>query len=170
MRAPARSLVARPLASLALVLRGSAMNPVSCRKWWYQAKRGRSKGAARSSPPCHREEPHALWHNPGMSFAEYSTLRRAVFVVALLNLAYFGVKLAVALAIGSVSLLADSVDFLEDASVNLLILMALGWNATARARAGTGLAGILLVPGLAALWAAWRKPGLPVPPAPVPLS
>jgi hypothetical protein len=47
-----------------------------------------------------------------------------------LNLAYSGVEFAVALAIGSVSLLADSIDFLEDAPVNLLIAFALGWTAT----------------------------------------
>ena len=80
-----------------------------------------------------------------MSLAEHSSLRRAVFVVALLNLAYFGVEFAVALAIGSVSLFADSVDFLEDASVNLLILAALGWTARNRARLGMLLAGVLLV-------------------------
>jgi len=43
-------------------------------------------------------------------------LREAVGVVALLNLAYFGVEFGVALMIGSVSLFADSIDFLEDAS------------------------------------------------------
>ena len=43
-------------------------------------------------------------------------LRRVVRLVALLNLSYFGVEFAVALAIGSVSLFADSIDFLEDAS------------------------------------------------------
>jgi len=53
-------------------------------------------------------------------------LRPVVRRVALLNLGYFGIEFAVALAIGSVSLFADSVDFLEDASVNLLILLALG--------------------------------------------
>jgi Co/Zn/Cd efflux system component len=58
-------------------------------------------------------------------------LRRTVLTVALLNLAYFGVEFSVALAIGSVSLFADSVDFLEDASVNLLILVALAWTACA---------------------------------------
>jgi Co/Zn/Cd efflux system component len=46
--------------------------------------------------------------------------------VAALNLAYFGVEFAVALKIGSVSLFADSVDFLEDAAVNFLITVALG--------------------------------------------
>ena len=53
-------------------------------------------------------------------------LRRAILIVALLNLTYFGVEFAVARRIGSVSLFADSIDFLEDTSLNLLILMALG--------------------------------------------
>lgn len=97
-------------------------------------------------------------------------LRGAIRLVAILNLAYFGIEFAVALAIGSVSLFADSIDFLEDASVNFLILLALGWSAVRRARVGMALAGILLVPGLAALWMAWQKFSLPVPPAPVPLS
>ena len=97
-------------------------------------------------------------------------LARAVRIVALLNLAYFGVEFAVAAAIGSVSLFADSVDFLEDAAVNLLILTALGWSAANRGRLGAMLAGILLIPGLATLWAAWQKFNMPVAPAPVPLS
>jgi hypothetical protein len=59
------------------------------------------------------------------------------------------VEFAVALAIGSVSLFADSIDFLEDVSVNLLIVVAIGWRARNRARLGMALAGILLVPGLA---------------------
>jgi len=96
-------------------------------------------------------------------------LRRVVRWVAAPNLAYFGVEFAVALSIGSVSLFADSIDFLEDASVNLLILLALGWTAVRRARVGMALAGILLVPALATLWTAWEKFGTPVPPAPVPL-
>jgi Co/Zn/Cd efflux system component len=99
-----------------------------------------------------------------------SSLRRVVILVAGFNLAYFGVEFAVARGIGSVSLFADSIDFLEDASVNLLIAVALGWSATRRARLGMGLAGILLVPGLATLWTAWGKFLVPVPPAPIPLS
>ena len=97
-------------------------------------------------------------------------LRRIVARVALLNLAYFGVEFSVALAIGSVSLFADSIDFLEDTSVNFLILIALGWSARHRAHVGMALAGILLVPGLATLWTAWEKFALPVPPAPLPLT
>jgi Co/Zn/Cd efflux system component len=99
-----------------------------------------------------------------------SGLRRVVRLVMLLNLAYFGVEFAVALAIGSVSLFADSIDFLEDASVNFLIVMALGWRAVARARVGMLLAGVLMVPGLATLWTAWAKFSSPVAPDPVPLS
>jgi Co/Zn/Cd efflux system component len=106
-----------------------------------------------------------------MSPDEHATpLRRAVLLVALLNLGYFGVEFAVATAIGSVSLFADSIDFLEDASINLLILIGLGWSASRRALLGMVLAGILLVPGLATLWTAWDKFWLPLPPAPVPLT
>ena len=97
-------------------------------------------------------------------------LRRAVCLVAGLNLAYFGVEFAVASAIGSVSLFADSIDFLQDASLNLLILAGMGWSARARAHLGMALAGILLVPGVATLWTAWAKLSAPVPPAVVPLS
>ena len=97
-------------------------------------------------------------------------LRRVVTRVAVLNLTYFGVEFAVALDIGSVSLFADSIDFLEDTSVNFLILIALGWGARRRSQVGMVLAGILLVPGLATLWTAWDKFLLPIPPAPLPLS
>jgi Co/Zn/Cd efflux system component len=97
-------------------------------------------------------------------------LRRVVIIVAALNLAYFGVEFAVAVAISSVSLFADSVDFLEDASMNFLIAIAIGWGAINRARVGMALAGILLIPGLATLWTAWEKFMAPLPPAFVPLS
>jgi Co/Zn/Cd efflux system component len=97
-------------------------------------------------------------------------LRRAVKWVAVLNLSYFGVEFAVALLIGSVALFADSIDFLEDTSINVLILLGMSWTAANRARLGKLLAGIILVPGLATLWTAWDKFNLPVAPAPVPLS
>jgi Co/Zn/Cd efflux system component len=102
--------------------------------------------------------------------AANAAFRRVVLTVALLNLAYFGVEFAVALAIGSVSLFADSVDFLEDTSVNLLILLALGWSLRARARVGMALAGVLLVPGVATAWTIWLKFNQPAVPEPLPLS
>jgi Co/Zn/Cd efflux system component len=97
-------------------------------------------------------------------------LRTAVIWVAVLNLTYFGVEFATALAIGSVSLFADSVDFLEDASINILIAVGLGWTARRRAFLGMVLAIILLVPAAAGLWTAWQKLASLVPPAPLPLT
>ena len=98
------------------------------------------------------------------------SLRQTVLLVALLNLAYFGVEFGVAIAIGSVSLFADSVDFLEDASINLLIAAGLGWSAQNRARLGMVLAAVILVPVAATLWTAWQKFAAPMPPHPVPLT
>jgi Co/Zn/Cd efflux system component len=99
-----------------------------------------------------------------------TALRRIVKWVALLNLGYFGIESAVALSIGSVSLFADSVDFLEDTSINILILVALSWPLARRAKLGMALAGILLIPGIATFWTAWEKFNLPVAPSPLPLT
>src|SRR5262249_39043587 len=96
--------------------------------------------------------------------------RRVILVVAALNLLYFGVEFAVALAIGSVSLFADSVDFLEDTSVNILIALAVNWPPKARARLGMALALVLLVPAMATLWTAAQKFAAPLAPSPVPLT
>ncbi|WP_336488889.1 cation transporter [Methylobacterium nigriterrae] len=97
-------------------------------------------------------------------------LRPVVARVAGLNLAYFGIEIAVALGIGSVALIADSLDFLEDAAINLLIFAGLGWSLRNRARLGTAMAGILLVPAIATAYAAYEKVSDLVPPAPVPLA
>jgi Co/Zn/Cd efflux system component len=99
-----------------------------------------------------------------------TNLRWAVTWVAGINLAYFAVEFSAALYLGSVSLFADSIDFLEDSSINLLILLGLGWGAAKRAALGKMLAAIILVPGLATLWQAWEKFNLPLAPDPVPLS
>ena len=97
-------------------------------------------------------------------------LRRAVLVVAALNLAYFGVEFLAAISSRSLSLFADSADFLEDAAVNLLIFVALGWTALRRARLGMVLSAILLVPAGAFLWSLAQKYAEPVPPEAVLLS
>lgn len=98
------------------------------------------------------------------------SMRGPVRLVAFLNIAYFGIEFAVALAIGSVSLFADSIDFLEGTALNLLILIGLEWSARNRARLGMVLSGLLLVPGVAKLWTVWRKFTAPVPPGPLSLS
>lgn len=107
--------------------------------------RGAEPPAARAAP-----EPRAL--------------RRAVLVVALLNLAYFFVEVGVAVSIGSVSLLADSVDFLEDTAVNMLIFVALGFTLGWRAVMGKIMAAIICVPAIAAAIAVFAKAAHPEPP------
>jgi Co/Zn/Cd efflux system component len=97
-------------------------------------------------------------------------LRRVLRWLVALNLGSFGIEFAVALAIGSVALFADSIDFLEDAAVSLLIILGLGWSLRQRAWLGMALAGILLVPALATLWTAWEKLMAPVAPASVALT
>jgi Co/Zn/Cd efflux system component len=91
-------------------------------------------------------------------------LRRASIVVAALNLGYFFVELTVALAIGSVALLADSADFLEDTAINLLIVIALGWSLGAQAVAGRVMAGVILIPAAVAAWQVVVKAFDPTPP------
>jgi Co/Zn/Cd efflux system component len=97
-------------------------------------------------------------------------LRKIIAVVALANLAYFAVEYSVAVAIGSVALFADSIDFLEDASINVLVLIAIGWSAARRRLVGVGLALIILVPGLAALWTTYEKLLAPSTPEPLALT
>jgi Co/Zn/Cd efflux system component len=96
--------------------------------------------------------------------------RRVVLTVALLNLAYFGVEAVVAVSIGSVSLLSDSIDFLEDTSVNALIFFASVWSVRARSRVGAVLALVILVPALATVVAAVLKILAPSPPQVAPLT
>ncbi|WOO97785.1 cation transporter [Micrococcus terreus] len=96
-------------------------------------------------------------------------LKRTVLTVALLNLGYMVVEMSVALAVGSVSLFADSVDFFEDFAVNLLIFLALGWSLQRRAALGKVMAVIILLPALAAGWMAVVKFGDPDPPDPLAL-
>ncbi|MEW6438505.1 MAG: cation transporter [Pseudomonadota bacterium] len=96
-------------------------------------------------------------------------LQTAKIVIAL-NLGYFIIQISVAALIGSVSLFADSIDFLEDASINALILVGHKWSADARRKLGIGLAIIILMPGIAALLAAWQRYSNGTPPPAMPLS
>ena len=96
-------------------------------------------------------------------------LRRVVLIVAGINFAYFFVQFAIALYAGSVSLLADSVDFLEDTAVNALIFVALGWPLARRSIMGKVMAGIIVVPSVFAIVQAVRAFLDPTPPLVVPL-
>ena len=96
-------------------------------------------------------------------------LRRVVLIVAVLNFAYFFVEFTVALAAGSIALLADSVDFLEDTSVNLLVFVALGWPMAQRALLGKAMALVILGPATVAGWQAVQRFSDPVAPDVAPL-
>jgi Co/Zn/Cd efflux system component len=95
--------------------------------------------------------------------------RRIVLTVAILNLSYFFVEFAVALAAGSVSLLADSVDFLEDTAINLLVFLALGWPLARRAAMGKAMALLIVGPAAFAGWEAIQRFHEPLPPDVVPV-
>lgn len=84
-------------------------------------------------------------------------LRKTVLLVATLNIIYFGVEFYFGRVYHSVSLLGDSIDFLEDASVNLLIALAIGWSVSRRQKTSYFLAAILLVPGIAFIWNALNQ-------------
>ena len=93
-------------------------------------------------------------------------LRRAVLIVALLNLAYFFVEFVASLAIGSASLAADSADFLEDTAINMLVFVAVAWPAQRRRAAGSVLAALILIPAIAAIVMVVTKLINPVAPSP----
>lgn len=79
-------------------------------------------------------------------------LRKTVLLVATLNLIYFAVEYYYGQLYDSVALIGDSIDFLEDASVNILIALAIGWSLKKRRYTSYALALLLLVPGIAFLW------------------
>lgn len=92
-----------------------------------------------------------------------------MLVVAAVNLGYFFVEFLVALGARSVALLADSVDFLEDTAVNVLVFVALGWPLVRRAAMGKVMALVILGPAGLAGWEAVQRFSAPEPPLVVPL-
>lgn len=91
-------------------------------------------------------------------------LRKTVITVAILNLIYFIVEFHYGRIYQSLALISDSIDFLEDASVNLLIALAIGWSLRKRQVVSNFLALLLLVPGIAFLWNAVHQVTTPVTP------
>ena len=86
-----------------------------------------------------------------------TSFRRTLIIVALLNLAYFLIEFSAAVKINSVSLFADSIDFLEDTFINLLIFFSCLITSPLRPKISKILVIIILLPGLTALWAAWEQ-------------
>ena len=106
---------------------------------------------------------------PASGLGGVDRLRRVVLIVAGLNFGYFFVEFAVAIVAGSVALLADSVDFLEDTAVNVLIFVALGWPMARRALMGKAMAVVILGPAIFAAWEGVRRLSDPIAPQVVPL-
>jgi len=79
-------------------------------------------------------------------------IKKAIFCVIFLNLSYFMIEFYSAYQIGSASLFADSIDFLEDTAINALILFSVSWSLKNRLRLTMILALLILIPGLTALW------------------
>lgn len=98
------------------------------------------------------------------------SLHKTIRLVAIANLIYFCIEFFAALDIASVSLFADSIDFLEDAALNLLILIALVCSLKVRAYIGMTLAILLLCPTFATLWMIGQKITTPSLPEPMALS
>ncbi len=100
----------------------------------------------------------------------FKSFKKAVLLVAVLNLLYFFIEFIAALNIRSVSLLADSIDFIEDASINFLIFFAISLTLAKKAKVSIILSIIMLLPALTALWAIWQQVLYQEPPRPIELS
>jgi len=98
------------------------------------------------------------------------TVKQSVLMVALLNFGYFFVEFFVALDIHSVSLFADSIDFLEDAFTNFLILLGLYLSLERRIKIGYLLIGLIFIPSLFTLYYALTQFIHPTVPQPSTLS
>ena len=64
--------------------------------------------------------------------------RRVVLIVALINFSYLFLEFFVARRIGSVSLPADSIDFLEDTALNVVVLIGIPRSSKTRADRNVG--------------------------------
>ena len=78
-----------------------------------------------------------------------------------MNIFYCITELVIAQTIASVSLFADSADFLEDAVINLIVIVGLGRLHIDCSRLGKMLALILIIPSFVTLWMAWSKFDVP---------
>ena len=91
-------------------------------------------------------------------------LKPVVARVAALNLSYFVIEFYFAQRFNSVALLSDSLDFLEDASVNILIFLAFSLAVVWRKRLSYVFALLLLLPGISFLYNAIQQISDPIAP------
>jgi Co/Zn/Cd efflux system component len=98
-------------------------------------------------------------------YFQVGSIRNVVRFVAIANLSYFLIEFIFAIRLGSISLFADSIDFLEDASVNILIFVALGWSLVARKRLSRFFAILLLIPAISVIISTVYKVNNPTAPS-----
>ena len=107
-----------------------------------------------SAQCCHTETPAA--QSPPVDLARY---RRVLWIALIVNAAMFLVEIAAGVASGSLSLLADSIDFAGDAAnygVSIAVLSAaLAWRARAALLKAASMIGFGLFVLGRALWSAW---------------
>lgn len=100
----------------------------------------------------------------------FISFKKAILFVAVLNLVYFFIEFTVALNIRSVSLLTDSIDFIEDTAINFLIFFSVSLTIIKKAKISIVLSLIMLLPGVTALWAVWQQILFQEPTEPIELS
>lgn len=96
-------------------------------------------------PHCHDDHCHAPAASTGPGY------RRVLWIALAVNALMFGVEIAAGLRSGSVSLLADAIDFFGDAANYGVTLAVLGMAAAWRARAALLKAASMLLFGVAVL-------------------
>jgi Co/Zn/Cd efflux system component len=87
------------------------------------------------SAHCNHHHDHHHDHGHGSSGAVAPGFRRALWIALVVNAAMFVVELGASWQSGSVSLLADSIDFFGDAANYALSLAVVGMALSARAKA-----------------------------------
>jgi len=96
-------------------------------------------------PHCHDDHCHAPVASTGPGY------RRVLWIALAVNALMFGVEIAAGLRSGSVSLLADAIDFFGDAANYGVTLAVLGMGLVWRARAAILKAASMLLFGIAVL-------------------
>ena len=103
---------------------------------------------------------HCCNHDAGQTALRSRRYRYILWIALAVNLLMFVVEIAAGLRAGSVSLLADALDFLGDSANYAISLWVLGMGLVARARAAQFKALSMLLFGLgvlaSALWNVWQ--------------
>ncbi|MBD9426859.1 cation transporter [Pseudomonas sp. PDM15] len=103
---------------------------------------------------------HCCNHDSPEAALRSKRYRRILWIALAINLLMFAVEIGAGLKAGSVSLLADSLDFLGDSANYAISLWVLGMSLALRARAAQFKAASMLLFGLgvlgAALWHWWQ--------------